>query len=105
MAALALIVTTRCITRDTLARIIQPTECVEPDMDKYAKSRTARPAPKRIVTKDLFGLMSEIISLRERVAQAELAVSHLKSLSDVPAPIIRAKTPHRFSRRIAGSPK
>ncbi len=74
-------------------------------MDKHAKSRTAKPAPKTIGTKDLFGLMSEVISLRERVAQAELAVSHLKSLSDVPAPIIRAKTPHRFSRRIAGSPK
>ena len=72
-------------------------------MGKHAKSPTAKRPPGRTGTKDLFELMSEVISLRERVAQAELAASHLKSLSDVRAPIIEAKAAHRnFSRRSAG---
>jgi hypothetical protein len=58
---------------------------------KNAKSHTAERAPGDIGAEDLFKMMSELISLRERVAQAELADLHSRSLGKLPAAIDRAK--------------
>jgi hypothetical protein len=73
-------------------------------MGKNSKSDAAKRAPRSIGVHDLFKLMSELISLRERVAQAELAAAHLRSFSNLPAaPDGPEASRVNVSRRLAAS--
>lgn len=96
-----------CATQATLIGIIKPkivcASMLNQPVGKNSKSHTTKRASRRIGPDGLFKLMSEVISLRERVAQAELAASHSRSLGKPPTATDTAKVSRsNFSRRIAG---